>query len=95
MPEVWFTLRWPDDTQEECYSPSSVIHQYLSPGTSYSMDDFSTRAREALQSASNRVEAIYGYPCSRAMAQLSRLDARIAQFQDKPKAVVTCLTLRS
>ncbi len=32
MPEMTFALRWPDGRVEECYSPSLVVHDYLSAG---------------------------------------------------------------
>ena len=45
MPEVLFTLRWPDETEETCYSPSSVIHDYLTANTTYPLADFNALAR--------------------------------------------------
>lgn len=95
MPEVWFTLRWPDESEERCYSPSTIISQHLTAGTTYSLDDFSMRATTALQSASSRVEEKYGYPCSRAMGQLARIEQRVSQFQQQPNSTVTCLDLSS
>lgn len=91
MPEVWFTLRWPDDTEERCYSPSSIICDYLKPGASYSLEEFRTLAHESLNAASGRVEKIYGHPCSRAMGQLQRREKRVSQFGNRPGGVVTCL----
>lgn len=75
MPEMRFTIRWPDGTLEGCYSPSLVIKDYLTPGESYALADFLARSREALTIASQRVEARYGFPCSRAMGQLARIEA--------------------
>lgn len=93
MPEVWFTLRWPDNREEKCYSPSSVIADYFSPGTTYPLADFSSRAETALTSASNRVQQKFGYPCSRALGQLSHLKTQIANFQDHDDPVVTCIDM--
>lgn len=95
MPEVWFTLRWPDESQERCYSPSTVIKEHLTVGATYSLNEFSARATTALQSASNRVEQIYGHPCSRAMGQLARIDHQVSEFKKQPNPTVTCLDMSS
>ncbi|TJZ90910.1 MSMEG_0570 family nitrogen starvation response protein [Paracoccus gahaiensis] len=91
MPEVHFTLRWPDGTEENCYSPSTAIHQHLSAGTAYPMPDFLTRARAGLNAASDRVAAKYGYACSSALDQLARIEARAAT--QPADGQVTCLQL--
>jgi putative flavoprotein involved in K+ transport len=93
MPETHFTLRWPDGFEERCYSPSSVIGELLSAGTSYPMKDFLHRTRIALVRASNRVEAKYGFACSSAMAQLDQIEARAATFDGQDDATVTCLNI--
>ncbi len=92
MPETRFTLRWPDGTEEECYSPSTVVTQYLVAGDSYALPDFLDRARTALNTASARVEAKFGFACSSAMDQLTRIERRAASFP--PTAIVQCLHLR-
>ncbi|MEI4474062.1 MSMEG_0570 family nitrogen starvation response protein [Frigidibacter sp. MR17.24] len=91
MPEVRFTIRWPDGAEEVCYSPSTVIHQHLSAGTSYPLPDFLARARAALTEASDRVAAKYGFACSAAMDQLSRIETQAAM--QAPGGVVACLRL--
>jgi uncharacterized repeat protein (TIGR04042 family) len=93
MPETYFTLRWPDGSEERCYSPSSVITQFLKPGQSYALADFQNRARAALTQASARVEAKYGFACSSAMAQLDQIEARITRFQGIAAAEVACLAI--
>jgi uncharacterized repeat protein (TIGR04042 family) len=62
MPEMRFIIRWPDGRQQSCYSPSLVIRDFLREGESYPVSDFLQRCREALQIASERVKAKYGYP---------------------------------
>ncbi|MGZ6801009.1 MAG: MSMEG_0570 family nitrogen starvation response protein, partial [Mycobacteriaceae bacterium] len=32
MPEMTFTVQWPDGKRESCYSPSLVMHDYLTIG---------------------------------------------------------------
>ncbi|PZQ83010.1 MAG: MSMEG_0570 family nitrogen starvation response protein [Ancylobacter novellus] len=88
MPEMHFTIRWPDGRAERCYSPSLVIKDYLAPGQSYALDDFLGRSRQALTIASDRVEARYGFPCSRARGQLARLEAAGSAFSNHPDARV-------
>jgi uncharacterized repeat protein (TIGR04042 family) len=95
MPEVRFTVRWPDDSVTDCYSPSTVIHDYLQAGERYPLDDFMRRSRTALNLASERVRVKYGYACSSAMDQLERLEARALTYQSDPAAAVTLVALRS
>ncbi|XSG83246.1 MAG: MSMEG_0570 family nitrogen starvation response protein [Methyloligella sp. ZOD6] len=90
MPEVHFTVRWPDGTQERCYSPSTAIKRHFSAGETYPLADFLTRAREGLSEASDRVAAKYGYACSSAMDQLARIEARATLYRDREDASVAC-----
>jgi len=86
MPEMRFSVRWPDGTESLCYSPSLVIEDHLVPGTSYTLDDFIGRSRIALNIASDRVMQKYGFPCSRALGQLAELDRRVAYFSENGRA---------
>jgi uncharacterized repeat protein (TIGR04042 family) len=82
MPEMRFHIRWPDGTQEHCYSPSLVIKEHFAPGQSYPLADFLTRSRIALRIASDRVKARYGHACSLALGQLAEIEAGCARFAD-------------
>lgn len=82
MPEMRFIVTWPDGQDEECYSPSLVIRDYFEEGGRYSLPDFLARSREALTIASDRVKARYGYACSLALGQLSRIEQRGGAFND-------------
>jgi uncharacterized repeat protein (TIGR04042 family) len=88
MPEMRFLIRWPDGSAEACYSPSLVVKDYLSPGEGYALADFVARSRTALNIASERVEEKYGWPCSRAMAQLARIETAAGAFSALPDARV-------
>lgn len=77
MPEVYFRVRWPSGTEESCYSPSTVILEHLEAGRSYPVREFVQRARTALELASERVRARYGYACSSALDQLQVLEERV------------------
>jgi uncharacterized repeat protein (TIGR04042 family) len=86
---MYFLIRWPDGAAERCYSPSRVIREFLSPGESYALADFLQRSRAALNVGSNRVEAKYGHACSRAAAQLARIETVAQTFARLPAARVT------
>jgi uncharacterized repeat protein (TIGR04042 family) len=89
MPEMLFHIRWPDGTTEQCYSPSLVIRDHLEVGATYHLAEFMQRSRTALTIASDRVREKYGFACSRAMAQLARLEAAAGRFERAPDARVT------
>jgi putative flavoprotein involved in K+ transport len=76
MPEMHFVIEWPDGQSERCYSPSYIIEDHLEVGRSYPVDDFMRRATEALQTASDRVQARYGFACTSALDQLEALRAK-------------------
>jgi len=75
MPEMHFRVRWPDGKIEDCYSPSYVIEEHLTPATSYPVPDFLERVRTALTIASDRVLARYGFECSSALDQLRAIES--------------------
>jgi uncharacterized repeat protein (TIGR04042 family) len=91
MPAMHFDIRWPDATQSHCYSPSLVIKDYFQPGTRYPLPQFMEHAREALNIASERVRAKFGFSCSSAMDQLAQLEHTAARFQATPDAEVEVL----
>jgi len=89
MPAVTFRVRWPDSTVSECYSPSTVIREFLQAGEAYPLADFVQRTQSALTLASERVQAKYGYACSAAADQMQDIQIRARDFTDKQAAVVT------
>ena len=76
MPEVRFQVRWPDGGVESCYSPSTIIENYFVAGQTYALPEFLARSRSGLHAASERVRAVYGTSCARAMAQLAAIEAK-------------------
>jgi uncharacterized repeat protein (TIGR04042 family) len=66
-----------------------VIKDYFPVGADYPLADFVARSRTALRVASERVRAKHGMPCSRALAQLGRIEAAAAAFSDVSDARVT------
>ncbi|ROO60578.1 putative repeat protein (TIGR04042 family) [Micromonospora sp. Llam0] len=89
MPEMHFLVRWPDGAIQRCYSPSTVIEDFLVPGEVYPLADFVERSRQALGVASDRVRAKYGFACSSAADQLAEIEAAAAGFGSAPEAAVT------
>lgn len=88
MPEMHYRLRWPDDSETTCYSPSLVIRDYFAPGEGYELQEFLRRIREATHIASERVRAKFGFACSRANDQLGAIEADAARFSGQPSARV-------
>lgn len=91
MPEMTFTVRWPDGSVEDCYSPSLVVHDHLAVGRTYAVDDFLGRSLTALATASERVRAKFGFACTSAMATSDQLRASAAAYA--PDQHVTVLAM--
>ncbi|AMA08453.1 MULTISPECIES: MSMEG_0570 family nitrogen starvation response protein [unclassified Picosynechococcus] len=91
MPAVTFDIVWPDGSQDQFYSPSTVVHDYFQVGQGYALADFVHRSQTALTLASKRVEQRYGSPCSLALRQLQRVEQKASTFMDQPNAQVTIL----
>ncbi len=82
MPEVEFSVRWPDGRTQDCYSPSRAIEQYLCPRAQYPKDEFMRRALAGLQEGSDRVRAARGFACTAAAAEMSALREAAAATPD-------------
>ncbi len=88
MPEVIFDIEWPDGSQDQFYSPSTIVNRYFQIGETYELQDFVKRSRESLNLASERVRQRYGSPCSMAIAQLNRIETKALKFDQEPTAPV-------
>ncbi|AIO29611.1 MULTISPECIES: MSMEG_0570 family nitrogen starvation response protein [Burkholderia] len=93
MPVMHFRVRWPDQSETNCYSPSTVVSEFFTPETQYALDDFVERARRALGIASDRVREKYGFACSAAMDELARIEANAERFAPQGDATVTVIEL--
>ncbi len=91
MPEMTFTVRWPDGTTQDCWSPSLVVHDHLTAPARYSVAEFARRSHAALTEASDRVQARYGSACTSALAVRREIASRAASFP--PDAPVEVLRL--
>ncbi len=74
MPEVSFTIRWPDGTSQLGRSPSRSIGESLAEGAVYPLAEFVRRGREGLTAASDRVRERYGFVCTAAAEQLAAIE---------------------
>jgi len=80
MPEMTFTVGWPDGSITDCYSPSLVMHDYLTANSDYTVTEFVDRSRAALDVASDRVRAKFGFACTSAMAQRDEIITKAGSF---------------
>ena len=81
MPEVHFEVRWPSGLTRSYYSPSTIVHEHLKSGASYHVKDFLSRTEIAMNAASERVRAKFGYACSSAMDTLAQIQETAAAEQ--------------
>ena len=81
MPEMHFSVRWPDGAVMRCYSPSLVVREFLEVGRAYPLPEFLERSRTMLHIGSERVRAKYGFACSAAMDQLASIEERSAALR--------------
>ena len=87
MPAVNFTVRWPDGIEDQCYSPSTVLCEHFKSGQEMTLADFVKKADKALNLASERVAAKYGYHCSSASDQLYTIKKKANFFEDKTQMI--------
>jgi uncharacterized repeat protein (TIGR04042 family) len=77
-----FTIEWPNGKEDQCYSPSYIIEEYLEPGQAYPVKEFLERAGTALGIASERVRQRYGFACTSALEQLRELEQTSQRLTD-------------
>lgn len=92
MPEMTFTVRWPDGEVQHCYSPSLVMHDYLTAGADYTVADFVDRSATALGEASERVRAKFGFACTSAAATNEQIAGVAAGFPSAATVRVVAMT---
>jgi putative flavoprotein involved in K+ transport len=94
MPEVSFTIRWPDGTSQLGRSPSRAITELITEGGVYPCPEFVRRARDGLNAASDRVRERYGFACTAAAEQLDAIQAGAARQSADPDGLVAVERLR-
>jgi uncharacterized repeat protein (TIGR04042 family) len=75
-----FDVQWPDGRVQRCYSPSLVMHDYLSTGSDYTVADFLDRSGTALREASERVRAKFGFACTSAAQTSDEIVSTATEF---------------
>ena len=80
MPAMHFHLRWPDQRETRCYSPSLAIKDHFTAGSRYPLPEFMREVRSALNTASDRVRVKFGFACSMALDQLAQIETIAAHF---------------
>jgi uncharacterized repeat protein (TIGR04042 family) len=88
MPEIRFKIKWPDGSEEICYSPSSIVKKYLELDRDYELADFVDRSQTALNIASDRVLAKYGRACGLALGQLATIEETAVRFSSHSQPIV-------
>ncbi len=91
MPAVNFRVRWPDNSESDCYSPSTIIHDYLKANEVLTIAEFVERSRIGLGAASDRVRQRYGFACSSAMDQLAWIEGHCNTFE--PGAIIKIVAM--
>jgi uncharacterized repeat protein (TIGR04042 family) len=91
VPEARFTVRWPDGSVGECWSPSLVVHDHLDVGATYAVEEFVRRTVLAMDEASERVRAKFGFACTSAAATAD--DVRRAAAPFSPDQTVQVLRI--
>jgi len=92
MPAVNFTVNWPDGDTVDYYSPSTIIHQHLNLNVDYSLIDFKEKVDQALDAASERVKASFGYYCSAASDEQQKIESKFSQLIETHKDGKVCIT---
>lgn len=92
MPAMHFVVCWPDGSKDTCYSPSTTIEKYLQVNHPYPLDEFVTTSTRALDEASERVKAKFGYFCSSALDQSSAITLKAQQFNTEQIVVIESIT---
>lgn len=92
MPATTFKVKWPDGTEQGCYSPSTIVKDFFELNHNYTVDEFAAISEKALNAASERVLERFGYACSSAMDQLAEIKIRCAEYgPDAGNVVVTSI----
>lgn len=92
MPEMYFTVRWPDNSEQQYYSPSLVVHDFLHVGESYQVEDFLLRVEEAMRQASDRVKGKYGFACTSAIETVRAVSMHAVSAHTAAQVTVVAMT---
>ncbi len=88
MPVTYVHIKWPDNTKDKIYSPSSVIRNYFNPEDEITIKEFEGICNESLDKASDRVAEKFGFGCTSAMAEKKRIYALSKKYKDTEKVKI-------
>ena len=88
MPEVYMRIRWPDDTTDRVYSPSSIIRDFFEENEEMTVAAFEERITNALTRAGERVREVYGMECASAKQELRRLQSATDERADDERVTI-------
>ncbi len=83
MPSVNFDIDWPDGELQSYYSPSTIIHDFIRENEAYEQPDFAEKIFQGLDQASERVYKKFGYYCSAAMDEKSKIKQKLDELKAK------------
>lgn len=89
---MWFTAKWPDGIEKSYYSPSLVVHDHLELGAAYLVEEFVTRTDVAMNEASERVRAKFGFACTSAMETMQRIHNDSTDMAPTARVIVTAMS---
>lgn len=81
MPVTHLHIKWPDNTKDKVYSPSSVIEKYFSAKQEIPVNKFHSLCSESLDEASNRVAQKFGFACTSAAAEKKRIQLLCSRYE--------------
>lgn len=80
LPEVYFSLEWPDGEVSRYYSPSTAVREFFQAGDELTIDELVSTSAQAMRRASERVLEMRGFACTSAEGQLAEIVARAEGF---------------
>ncbi len=95
MPEMHFYIEWPDGDVARYYSPSTVIREYFEPGMKLTIAELIAKTTEALEKASERVRAKYGFHCTLSASQSASIQTRARKFRDDESVRIVRVLLQA
>ncbi len=81
MPVTYLTIIWPNNEEDQVYSPSSVIKEFFTKESELKVDDFLITIQNALNESSERVRMKFGFACTSAESELNRIRHLCQQFK--------------
>ena len=86
MPSVNVDISWPDGDRATYYSPSTIILQYICAQSEYELTDFEEKIFAGLTHASERVYQKFGYHCSAAADEISKIKRKLDELKSAERA---------